>query len=88
MSPYFALRMGKSVALGRFPKVSVVCDTESHLFLSAQITRGPRHDMCEGPTILRQAARRLRPRRPRPCLRRGVGRERSLSVYLPRGSSR
>lgn len=60
MSRYFALRMGKRVALGRFPKLSAVCDTASHLFLSAKVTRGPRHDMCEGPTILRQAARRLK----------------------------
>jgi len=59
MSRYFALRMGKRVALGRFPKVSAVCDTRTHLFLSAKVTRGPTHDMCEGPTMLRQAGRRL-----------------------------
>ena len=61
MSRYFAMRLGKRVAVGRFPKVSVVCHTHSHLFLSAKVTRGPRHDMCEGPTILRQAAGRVRP---------------------------
>jgi len=59
MSRYFVLRMGKRVALGRFPKVSVVCDTRTHLFLAAKVTRGPRHDMCEGPAMLRQAGRRL-----------------------------
>jgi len=63
ISRYYALRMGKRVALGRFPKVSAICHTLTHLFLSAKVTRDPRHDMCEGPSILRQAARRVQPAR-------------------------
>jgi transposase len=63
MSRYFILRLGKRVHMGRFPKVSTVCDPRTHLFLSAKVTRGPRHDMCEGPGILRAARRRTRLRR-------------------------
>jgi transposase len=63
MSRYFIMRLGKRVHMGRFPKVSTVCDPRTHLFLSAKVTRGPRHDMCEGPGILRAARRRTRLRR-------------------------
>ena len=44
----------------RWPKLSAVCDTETHLFVSARVTRGPRNDKCEAPPILRRAKRRTR----------------------------
>ena len=63
MSRYYAIRLGKRIRMGRFPKVSAVCDCRTHLFLSARVTRGPRHDMCEGPSILRQAGGRAKLKR-------------------------
>jgi hypothetical protein len=60
VSRYYAFRMGKRIRFPHCPKLSVVCDLRSHIFLSAKAARGPCHDMCEGPTILRQARRRSR----------------------------
>ena len=58
VSEYFAFRLGRRIRMSRFPKVSAVCDCATHLFLSAKVTMGPRHDICEGPSVLRRARRR------------------------------
>lgn len=46
--------------MSRWPKLSAVCHTETHLIVSAKVTRGPRNDKCEAPPILRRAKRRTR----------------------------
>jgi len=63
VSRYFAIRMGKRLRFRRYPKVSIICDIRTHLFLSGKVSRGPCHDLCEGPMILRQARRRSQLRR-------------------------
>ncbi len=60
VSDYCAWRMGKRISFPRYPKLSVVGELRTRMLLSARCTRGPCHDMCEGPTILRQARRRIR----------------------------
>ena len=55
---YFAIRMGKRLRFRLYPKVSIICDIRTHLFLSGKVSRGPCHDLCEEPTILRRARRR------------------------------
>ena len=45
ISHYYGKRCGRRMK--HFPKLSVVCDTESHLFLSAVIDKGPIWDLKE-----------------------------------------
>lgn len=61
-SHYFVVRcdLGRYRA-SRYPKVSAVCDCETHLILSAKARMGPSYDSRDGPSILRSAARNLRP---------------------------
>lgn len=42
----------------RFPKLTALCDTASHLVLGAVVDRGPRPDVVEFPEVVRQALRR------------------------------
>jgi hypothetical protein len=44
----------------RFPKLSAVCDTASHLVLGLTVDRGPGPDHCEFESTLRDALRRQR----------------------------
>ncbi|MCK4602871.1 MAG: transposase [Phycisphaerae bacterium] len=44
----------------RYPKLSATCDTATHLFLSAVVTRGPKPDHCEFRQTLAQAVSRQR----------------------------
>jgi hypothetical protein len=44
----------------RFPKLSAICDTRSHLILGAVSTRGPTVDHCEFQPTVRNAVRRQR----------------------------
>ena len=44
----------------RYPKLSAVCDTKTHLFLSAVVTRGPKPDLCEFEKTLTHAVGRQR----------------------------
>ena len=44
----------------RYPKLSAVVDTRSHLFLAAVVDRGPKPDDAEFHAVVRQARRRQR----------------------------
>ena len=44
----------------RFPKVGIVCDTETHLILEAHPSRGPCPDVAEFKLPLKRAARHVR----------------------------
>jgi len=47
----------------RYPKLSALCDVESHLILAAVVDRGPKPDMVEFYALLHQALERQRFRR-------------------------
>lgn len=55
--------MGKRYIMSRWPKLTVICDDQTHLFLSAKMSRGPSRDTCEAPSLLRSAGRRVDLRR-------------------------
>jgi hypothetical protein len=42
----------------RFPKLSAVCDIQSHLMTGAVVDRGPQRDVIEFPVLVRQALKR------------------------------
>jgi hypothetical protein len=44
VSGYFVRRCGRRGTQRRWPKLTAVTDTATHLFLSASVTRGPRQD--------------------------------------------
>lgn len=44
VSGYFVRRCGRRGTQRRWPKLTAVTDTSTHLFLSASVTRGPRQD--------------------------------------------
>ena len=61
VSRHYAHRTGqKPYLMRRFAKLSVALLVRSHLFVSFQITKGPTHDVCEAPEVLRDAHRRVR----------------------------
>ena len=53
VSHYYGQRKG--LRKSRYPKLSAVCDTASHLFLSGVADRGPHPDDQEFGTVVRQA---------------------------------
>jgi hypothetical protein len=59
-SHYFTRRCGRHRAHTklRYPKLSAVCDVESHLILGLTVNRGPKPDHCEFRSTLRDALRR------------------------------
>jgi hypothetical protein len=54
-SRYFILRAGKRLKFSRYPKLTVVCDTDSHMILGAVVDRGPKVDHVEFEAVVRQA---------------------------------
>lgn len=62
VSHYFTQRCQRHNAhwKTRFPKLSAICDTKSHLILGAVFSRGPRPDHCEFEPTVRSAAGRQR----------------------------
>lgn len=46
--------------MGRFPKLSLGVDTASHMIVSLKVSRGPTHDVCEAPEVLREAYRAVK----------------------------
>lgn len=60
ISRYYAWRRGKRYRMKRWPKLSAVCDTASHLFLAAEVSTGPCRDTVEAEALLRGARRRVR----------------------------
>lgn len=56
VSGYYAVRAGRRIRQKRWPKLTAVLDTHSHLYLSARVTRGPSQDAPH----LRPAARDAR----------------------------
>ena len=60
VSRYFIHRCQRQKAhwKGRYPKLSAICDTRSHLVLGAVFGRGPKADHCEFEPTVRSAVRR------------------------------
>jgi len=59
-SHYFTRRCGRHSAHTKvkYPKLSAICDAESHLVLGLTVNRGPKPDHCEFESTLRDALRR------------------------------
>jgi hypothetical protein len=57
VSGYFAFRAGRRIHQKRWPKLTVVIDTRSHLYLSARVTRGPSQDAPHLIPATREAVR-------------------------------
>ena len=58
VSGYFVRRCGRRGTQRRWPKLTAVADTRTHLILAASVTRGPRQDAPQLLPAVRQAARR------------------------------
>jgi len=58
VSRYFSHRRGCHYS--RYPKLSAIVDTASHLFLGLVVDRGPKNDLVEFVPLVRQAHRRQR----------------------------
>ena len=58
VSRYFSQRRGCQYS--RFPKLSAIVDTASHLFLGLVVDRGPKNDLVEFVPLVRRAHRRQR----------------------------
>ena len=65
-SAYFVRRRAtvgspwKSMTYRRFPKLSVICDVDSHFILAFETSRGPRPDVADFRPLLDDALRRVR----------------------------
>jgi hypothetical protein len=57
VSRYFVLRAGRRSRQRRWPKLTTVADTSTHLYLSARATRGPSQDAPHLRPATRDAAR-------------------------------
>jgi len=63
-STYYRTRRASRQKCWRsWPKLTVVCETHSHLWAGALVTRGPDNDSPQFPEAVRQAARRVKFRR-------------------------
>lgn len=60
VSRYFTRRAGRRIAQKRWPKLTAVVDTATHLMLAAGVTRGPSQDAPHLLPAVRAAARRVR----------------------------
>jgi transposase len=57
VSRYFVRRAGRRGTQRRWPKLTAVLDTASHLFLAATVTRGPRQDAPQLLPAVRRAVK-------------------------------
>lgn len=58
VSQYYSFRRGEKTCSQKFwPKLTVVCHTQSHLWAGAVVSRGPSNDASFFPEAMRQAAR-------------------------------
>src|SRR6266566_4030451 len=55
VSRYFVVQCGRPTRQKRWPKLTAVVDTRTHLFLSASVTRAPRQDAPQLVPVVRQA---------------------------------
>jgi len=60
VSRYFVRRAGRRGTQRRWPKLTAVLDTASHLFLAATVTRGPRQDAPQLLPAVRRAVEHTR----------------------------
>lgn len=58
VSRYFTRRAGRRIAQKRWPKLTAVVDTATHLLLAAGVTRGPTQDAPHLVPAVRAAAKR------------------------------
>ena len=57
VSRYFTARCGRPIRQKRWPKLTAVVDTRTHLFLGASVTRAPRQDAPQLLPVVRQAVK-------------------------------
>lgn len=55
VSRYFTVRCGRPTRQKRWPKLTAVVDTRTHLFLGASVTRAPRQDAPQLLPVVRRA---------------------------------
>src|SRR5262249_59062005 len=60
VSRYFVVRAARRSRQRRWPKLTAVLETHSHLFVSARVTRGPSQDAPHLKPSVREAVRRCR----------------------------
>lgn len=60
VSRYFTRRAGRRIAQSRWPKLTAVVDTASHLLLATSVTRGPTRDAPHLIPAVRAATERVR----------------------------
>ena len=60
VSGYFVRRCGRRGTQRRWPKLTAVADTRTHLIPAASVTRGPRQDAPQPLPTVHQAVRRTR----------------------------
>jgi transposase len=60
VSRYFTVQCGRPIRQKRWPKLTAVVDTRTHLFLAACVTRAPRQDAPQLIPVVRQATKRTR----------------------------
>lgn len=60
VSRYFAARCGRPGTQKRWPKLTAVVDTRTHLFLGASVVRAPRQDAPRLVPVVRQAVKHTR----------------------------
>ena len=58
ISQYYAMRSGKRHMRSRWPKLSALCECETHLFVAAGVSLGPQRDTAEAKGLIRDAAKR------------------------------
>jgi len=63
VSHYFLLRRGKERHVSRYPKLSALCDCRTHIFIAAEVSKGPNRDVSEAPAMLFEGVRRVLIRR-------------------------
>jgi hypothetical protein len=68
-SPYFVRRRDRvtgpwrTIVYHRYPKLGLICDIHTHFVLAGRAARGPRPDVDEFQTLVREMLRCLRPER-------------------------
>jgi len=58
VSGYYVVQAGRRIRQRRWPKLTAVVDTRTHLFLAASVTRGPTQDAPHLIPVVRRAVKR------------------------------
>jgi hypothetical protein len=60
ISPYFLRRKGRTTRTTPFPRLAVLCEHSTHMFVASLARVGPGNESPLLPPLVRQAARRVR----------------------------